>query len=89
MIAKRPVTEIVPVRDEGGDFLLCQISIGGLVAITSVSHHDLGYPTSMVSHLFQYGLHLPDLSVSSDSEFWRCVLDKVRLHFELNPDESY
>jgi len=31
----------------------------------------------------------PTLSVSSDSEFWRCVLNEVRLHFELNPDESY
>jgi len=26
------------------------------------------------------------LSVSSDSEFWRCVLYKIRNYFESNPD---
>ena len=31
----------------------------------------------------------PISALKSDFDFWRCVLDKVRLHFELNPDESY
>ncbi|MFI0492400.1 MAG: recombinase family protein, partial [Flavobacterium sp.] len=30
----------------------------------------------------------PALSVSSDSEFWRCVLNEVRMYFELNPDDQ-
>ena len=25
---------------------------------------------------------------NADFQFWRCVLDKVRMYFELNPDES-
>jgi hypothetical protein len=28
------------------------------------------------------------LPVSSDSQFWRCLLDKVRMYFEQNPDEE-
>ncbi len=30
----------------------------------------------------------PALSVSSDSEFWRCLLYKIRTYFESNPDEN-
>ena len=30
----------------------------------------------------------PALSVSSDFEFWRCVLNEVRMYFELNPDDQ-
>ena len=30
----------------------------------------------------------PALSVSSDSKFWRCVLNEVRMYFELNPDDQ-
>ena len=28
-------------------------------------------------------------TLPNNEKFWRCVLDKVRMYFELNPDESY
>jgi len=31
----------------------------------------------------------PISASKNDFQFWRCVLDKVRMHFEQNPDESY
>ena len=30
----------------------------------------------------------PVFGANSDFEFWRCVLNEVRMYFELNPDDQ-
>ena len=59
------------------------------IVLATTSHAERGKPFGFWIRRGMSSVRLrrdPALSVSSDSEFWRCVLNEVRMYFELNPD---